>query len=221
VFFFCVVCFRKASEELKTLIAINAACLLSLAVFIVLVHLYPPSRAVIYSNVLFYVLIAVGIASCFQWLKIPPKLSAGSWVVIILIKAVGSWYLFNHGWQNFRGSFQDRAFYERLHKLTHCIVDSKPNLVYIDDENTFVNFYLKLAAIQQGVTLRIIHDNKAIEQPDVVILQKDAGLPDQYVGLDGDEFGRVLIRKEVLESGVSGCLGQRRIIGDGFDHKSE
>jgi hypothetical protein len=207
VFFFCLVCFRKASEALKTLIAINAASLLSLSVFIALVHLYPPSRSVIYSNVLFYVLIAVGIASCFQWLKITSNLSTGSWVVIILIKAVGSWYLFNHGWQNFRGSFQDRAFYERLHRLTHCIVDSKPNLVYVDDENTFVNFYLRLAAIQQGVALRIIYDNNAIEQPDVVILQEDDRLPDQYVGLVGDEFGRVLVRKELEErEGMNGCL---------------
>ncbi len=53
--------FRKIDERLKVFIVLNITTIFSIILFILIFHVYPPSRVFIYTNTIFYILLSVAL----------------------------------------------------------------------------------------------------------------------------------------------------------------
>jgi len=196
-----VICFRRANEKLKILIVLNISTLFTLVLFILITHVYPPSRAFIYTTILFYTLLAVAIAS-FAPVAVMVKSRSSAVVAILLLvmKVWSSMYLFNNGWQKTNGSLQDNYFYERLTKQTNCILIHHPRFIFTDRQDEYLNFYLRLAAIREGIDLTFTCNPGDMLKCDLAILH-DTPLNNAHYVRSGkeDEFGVIYLHQRLLK----------------------
>jgi Dolichyl-phosphate-mannose-protein mannosyltransferase len=198
---------RMADDRVKIVIALNTATVISLLLFVVVTHVYPPARAVVYSNVLFYFMLGTIVATAIPQLVTTGRQVAVVSFMIISLKAWGSMYMLQHSWQNTSGSMQDKTFYQRLNLLTNCIMAYKPQLIFADRQDGYVNIYLSLAAIRQRKHLNFTYDRSNMLKADVNILQDSSTLPgDRYVRLKEDEFGTIFLNNEQGRAFVNDCL---------------
>jgi len=195
-------------RKVRLLIALNAAAIISILLFTAAVHIYPPSRSVIYINIFFFGTIGVVIGTIIPKFVTRLNQLVVIWLVVILFKAWGSLYLLNYGWQKSPGSLQDFAFYNRLNRLTNCIVKNKPTLIFSDKQDTFLNFYLAFAAIRKKTPLHFTYDPNKMNQAGIIILNQDS-IPatlDKYNRLEQDEFGMIFYKTNLHNALLIECI---------------
>lgn len=185
-FILSIIFFRKIESKLKVLIALNISLIISLLLFILVFRIYPPARIFIYTNILFSGMLAVAIFMVIAQLKIRQQIITG--LFIVLLKGWSSLYIWNYGWQNVFGSMQDTNFYQRLYALTNCIMMHKPKLIFMDRQDTFLNFYLTLNAIEKDKRLNFAFDPYKKEMADIHIVQ------DSVSSTKENDFGIVLFK---------------------------
>lgn len=191
--------FREIDERLKVVIVFNITTLFSIILFILLFHVYPPSRAFIYTNTVFYILLSV---TLFTIVRIIPSFRPLYFkllmITLVLIKAGGTMYIANHGWQNSPGSLQDHYFYERLTARAKDILACQPKIIFTDRQDEYLNFYLRLAAIREGKKMIFSYDLADLSKCDVAILHDTIMTSEYHVLIDEgrDEFGRIYLHKD-------------------------
>ena len=207
LFLLSIFVFRFPDDKLKIIIALNAATIISLLLFSGITHFYPPSRATVYTNILFYSMIAVLLSAAIPHLFGRSQHVIAIWVILISVKALGSMYILKHGWQNTFGSMQDNSFYQRLDVLTNCIMTYEPQLIFTDRQDSYLNFYLRLAAIREGKHLNFAYDQANMLKADVNILHDTTTLfADRYICLKEGEFGTIYLKRDEGRVFVSDCL---------------
>ncbi|MEJ1241972.1 hypothetical protein WBG78_27750 [Chryseolinea sp. T2] len=195
----CLIFFRRIDERLKVVIVLNITTILSIVLFILIFHVYPPCRAFSYTNTVFYILAAVALLTILKnFSGFKPLYYQLMIVTLLSIKSLGTVYILNYGWQNSPGSFQDRNFYERLAARVSDIFLYQPKSIFSDRQDEYLNFYLRLAAIREGRELIFDYDLDDLSKCDVYILH------DPTIAADGDhvlikegrnEFGRIYVHK--------------------------
>lgn len=199
--------FRIADDRLKMIIALNTATFISLLLFIVVTHVYPPERAVVYTNIFFYGMLAAILATAIPQLVTGGRQAVVVSLIIISLKAWGSIYMLKHGWQNTFGSMQDNNFYQRLNLVTNCIMTYNPQLIFSERQDGYLNFYLRLAAIREGKHLNFTYDHDKMSKADVNILQDNSTPPsDRYIRLMEEEFGTIFLNNDEGRAFVSDCI---------------
>ena len=195
VIIFSILYFKRASEKLKIAFTLNACALLSLLLFVAAFQLYPPSRAMVFMNVLFYGVIGAIVAETASTIRLRPQYVTTLWIFVLVIHIFGNAYVYNKGWQrSIRLSWQDKIFYYLLEARVKCIMEREPQLVYFDREDTYEDFYLRLAAKQQHKNVVITYDSARKVESDMAIVE-----PEIWTTSSGrvvkDDFAIVLSRR--------------------------
>jgi len=196
-----LVFFSAIDERLKFFIVLNITTVLSIILFILLFHVYPPSRIFIYTNTVFYILFSVALFAIVDKITgFRPLYFKLVVVVLVLIKTWGALYISTHGWQNSPGSLQDDSFYDRLAARAEDILEHQPTVVFTDRQDEYLNFYLRLAAIREGKKLIFSYNRADLSKCDVAILHDTVMTSERYVLVEGGkgEFGRIYLRKGQL-----------------------
>lgn len=196
-----LVFFRKIDERLKVFIVLNITTIFSIILFILIFHVYPPSRAFIYTNTIFYILLSVALFTIVG--KMPnfrPLYFKLMIITLVLIKAWGTLYISKNGWQNSPGSLQDHYFYERLTARVKGILVYQPKIIFTDRQDEYLNFYLRLAAIREGKKLIFSYDLADLSKCDVAILHDTIMTSECHVLIEEGrgEFGRIYLHKDHL-----------------------
>jgi len=196
--------FSKIDERLKVFIVLNITTILSIILFILIFHVYPPSRVFIYTNTIFYILLSVALLTIVGKMKMFRPLYFKLMITaLVLIKAWGAVYISNNGWQNSPGSLQDHYFYERLTARTEGILAYQPKIIFTDRQDEYLNFYLRLAANREGKKVTFSYDPADLSKCDVAILHDTIMTSECHVLIEEGrgEFGRIYLHKDHLESG--------------------
>ena len=189
--------FTRMDKRIKFILLLHATGLAALLLFILTAHVYPPSRAFIYLNILFYTTTAVAIAFVVSELKFL-SFTLGRMLLMsfLLIKLWSGIHILNHGWQNEAGGLQDKDFYRRLNSCTNQILAQTPALIFTDRQDSYLNFYLRLAAMQTDVHVNFTYDDRYMEKSDVVILQNYFLTHETFIPLGEREFGVVYVKEK-------------------------
>jgi hypothetical protein len=195
--------FRDVDEKLKVVIVLNVATIFSIILFILIFHVYPPSRAFIYTNTVFYILLSVALFTIVGKMPIfKPLYFSLIIVTVVLVKAWGSIYISNHGWQNSPGSLQDHYFYERLTARAKDILALQPKMIFTDRQDEYLNFYLRLYSIREGKKIVFSYNRADLAKCDVAILHDTIMTGEHHILIQegAGEFGRIYLHKDHLKS---------------------
>jgi hypothetical protein len=189
--------YKRSSEPVKALFILNMASIFSILLFIGIFHVYPPSRAFVYTNILFLSTVAVVISVYFP-LKSNFRQYELITVAILLIKGISSLYLYQYGWQKrIQGGLQDTGFYNRIDAITEKIMQQEPALLYIDQRDSYLECYVRLKAIHQNRHVTFTYALAYRLKSDILILQQTPLATDMVFTriINDDQFGKILVRK--------------------------
>jgi|GEM_PF-2710381 len=195
--------FKEIDERLKIFIVLNITMIFSIILFILIFHVYPPSRVFIYTNTIFYILLSVALLTIVGKMPIfRPLYIKLMLVALVSIKAWGTIYISSNGWQNSPGSLQDHYFYERLAARAKSILICQPKIIFTDRQDEYLNFYLRLAAIREGKKLIFSYDPDDLPKCDVAILHDTIMTSECHVLIEEgrSEFGRIYLHEDHLPS---------------------
>lgn len=193
--------FRRASQELKFLIALSGLSIAAMLLFILVLRVYPPSRTIIYMNVLLYTLIGAGLAALLKNFRFNGFFQLTIVLTFLTLKIWGSFSVFSYGPQQYYGSFQDTAFYNRLHETSACLIDTAPSLIYSDHQDSYLDFYLRLESERMDIPVTFTYDSDNLPKADIVVFQGRAShIETHFLHLPSDEFGNIFIRESLKES---------------------
>jgi hypothetical protein len=197
-----ILVYKRASNNLKFVFTLAAANIFALALFILVVHMYPPSRALIYLNIVFFGLAALGISEFIpRWIQKEHGTKI-IYSVALAAKILGSMYIFQYGWQaRITGDIQDRAFYKRLDQLADCIVSTQPKSAYEDRQDRFLSFYTRLAAIRRSVPLIFEHNRAQADSCDVCIFyEQPPQVLEGHFHVGSSAFGDIYVKPTIDSS---------------------
>lgn len=188
--------FRRLDQQLRGMILLVSSVIFSIVIFSIAVGVYPPSRALIFANVLF--LGALGIfLSRLVFDRLQIRTANLVLCVAFLLKVASTVFIFNFGWQHIiPGGLQDRPFYEEVNALSGEILDRKPKLIFSDQRDTHLNFYLTFGAIRRKQPLEFTYDSVRLSGADVIILNNRGAFVDRdYEKVSESDFGTILRKR--------------------------
>nr|WP_262899325.1 glycosyltransferase family 39 protein [Dawidia cretensis] len=200
--------YKRASNNLKFLFTVAAANIFALAIFILAVHVYPPGRALIYLNIIFFGLLALGISEFIPKLIQKEHEVNIFYSVALAAKILGSIYIFHYGWQTrLIGDIQDHAFYKRLDQIADCIVSTQPKAVYEDRQDRFLSFYTRLAAIRRSVPLVFEYSQAQADSCDVCIFyEHPPHVLEGHLQVCASDFGDIYLKRNRIPTIDSSCF---------------
>ena len=192
-----ILLYKRASNKLKFIFTLAAANVFAVALFILAVHVYPPGRALIYLNSIFFGLLALEISEFIpRWIQKERAVKI-FYSVALAAKIVGSLYILQYGWQaRITGDIQDRAFYKRLDQLADCIVSTQPKATYEDRQDRYLSFYTRLAAIRRSVPLVFEHNRVQADSCDVCIFyEQPPQVLEGHLQVGSSDFGDIYVKR--------------------------
>ena len=189
--------FRRLDDRLKCLLALVLSVIFSIVVFSLIIGVYPPSRAFVFTNILFIGTLGIFISSIVPG-RLSTHLATGVLCAALLFKIALSVHIFNFGWQrNIFMGLQDKKSYEAVNDLSRRILAYKPEVIFLDRRDTYLNFYLSFLAIKTGEHVEFIYDLARLAEASLIIFNdENAVLDDHYEQVVTGDFGIVLKRKE-------------------------
>jgi hypothetical protein len=157
--------------------------------------MYPPSRALVFANILLYVSIGVPIADLL-FRRLGDQRAMVSLSLVFFVKIAISVYLFNSGWQHIPMGLQDNRSYQSAIDLSTKILSHQPEIIYSDDRDTYLNFAVTFQAIKNDQHIGFTYNPAQVTEADVVIINTHSGIDDSlFDKMQEDDFGRILTRK--------------------------
>lgn len=188
-------CFRNASRRIRGLLVLQGSIIISILIFSLAIGLYPPSRALVFANILFFASMGV-ILSDWVFNRLKTQLAVGALCVILFFKAAIGTYLFSFGWQHIPLGLQDKNGYESLVGLSNELLAHSPHVIFSDVRDTHLNFQLTFLARKNHQQIKFVYDSERMSEADVVILDDQSTIAeDGYQQIAAGDFGRVFVRK--------------------------
>ncbi|MEO8471199.1 MAG: hypothetical protein ABI477_03365 [Chryseolinea sp.] len=195
-----LICFKRLNSKLQMLLILNLATFIALFVFIMIRHVYPPARSLIFMNILFYATVSAVAVDFLLRFSSRAMATNSILLVLTLTKVFGSISIFNSGWQKMPQSFQDTAFYRKLDGYVSCIMKYKPSTVCNLECDHYLDTYLKLAAVKQKKHIVVNCAAALTSGCDVVIVNDSPVQSDHYTQIiNSDEFGSVFLNSGLLK----------------------
>jgi hypothetical protein len=186
---------KRANERVKFLLALNVAMILSILIFSFVIGMYPPSRALVFTNISLYVSIGVLIADLF-FRRLSDQRAMVSLCLVFFVKIAASAYLFNSGWQHIPMGLQDTRSYQSATELSTKILRYRPNIIFSDERDTYINFSVIFLAIKNGQHINFTYDRAQLTEADVVIINNRLDIDDSgFEKVQEGDFGRILTKK--------------------------
>lgn len=187
----CILFFKRMSPGLQCLFVFLLSVLFSILIFSVIVGVYPPPRALVFSNIIFLVTACVAIVSVVN--KFLERSFNYAAAFIVVCKVLSTVYLFNFGWQHGKGSLMDNQFYHDLNKLSDSLISHKPSLVFSDERDTFLNFYLDYNSFVSKRKFEVTYDPALLHEADMIIISdEDKTVESTFEQIYKGEFGLIL-----------------------------
>ena len=94
------------------------------------------------------------------------------------------------------GGLQDKKFYKAVSNLSTRILANKPALIFSEERDTHLNFYLALGALRKDQRVEFTYDSTRMAEADVVIFgDENADVVGDYEKVRDREFGAILIKR--------------------------
>jgi hypothetical protein len=189
-----VVFIKSANKKLKAVTGFAVATSASILLFSITFHVYPPSRSLIYTNTMFYACLGIIIGTVLFG-RFDRSLVAIVCGVLVCLKMALSFYIMNFGWQNYYLGLRDVKSYERLNDTVDRVLRCQPNLIFSDARETYLDVYIRLAAVRDGSNVTITYSRTSMFSPDVIVLtSSDLSSESFYPMLENVEFGRIFVK---------------------------
>lgn len=158
--------FKVADDRTRGMLVLQVSIIISILIFSLIIGVYPPSRALVFTNILFYCSVGVIAAK-----EIFTRLGNPSAVVVLMllisIKLAASVFTFNFGWQHGPMGLQDKESYAAINNRCEQILATRPNLIFSHPRYNHLDFYIMLNAIKKNQKIEITYDSTRLSEADV------------------------------------------------------